>query len=115
MPGRPALDILTNPLDVLPGDRSAMDIPVGPGAHARVTAQAATMIRGRDANHASRFRQFLLDAGPSPESPDRVIPSPAARVGLAPSTPTPRTSGPQPVGPPVDFLTGALPGRAHAG
>jgi urease accessory protein len=80
MPEMAHVFVITTTGTVLQGDRFALDITVGPGAHAHVTTQSATKIHSMDANYAAQTQSITLADDAYLEAlPDPLIPHREAR------------------------------------
>ena len=80
MPELAHVFVITTTGTVLQGDRFALDVSVGEGAHAHVTTQSATKIHSMDANYAAQTQTFSLADGAYLEVlPDPLIPHREAR------------------------------------
>lgn len=80
MPELAHVFVITTTGCVLQGDRLALDVRVGEGAHAHVTTQSATKIHSMDANYAAQTQRVRLEDRAYLEFvPEPLIPHRAAR------------------------------------
>ena len=73
-PGMACVIVIAPSGCVVQGDRLALDVSAGPGAHALVTTQSASKVHSMDHSYASQMQRFSLDEGAYLEyMPDPLI------------------------------------------
>ncbi|OIV37163.1 urease accessory protein [Mangrovactinospora gilvigrisea] len=80
LPGTPVSYLMSTGGGVVQADRLAVDVEVGPGAHALVTTQAATRLHRCDFDHAAQSVRLAAEDGAVLEYlPDPLIPYAGSR------------------------------------